>query len=282
MVSSNFEHLFKLLESKRWYFFKNSEHILFDKKTSLFWIDPYYIFPEKLTIDHAQEKALSIDIIGLNGWRVASSDDLDSILISGFPFFETYKNMREGDWDFENDFDKVLFIPCYDKFSNFNLEDSERLLYFFKENNLLPDFGDLKSEEEYLMYRRFAEKKGVLNIKKNSFDSIFSQFNSNDDYFKKSLNLLRYIEIEVRKYHRNHSFLDNLNNFIEYITSQEKELLNITTPEMLYKFQKKERIDFNFLVEWCSKNLEKAINESINGVNSNMNLNINSDFFYGD
>ncbi len=259
---NNFEHLLKLVDSKRWFFFKNSEHTLFDKKSSLFWIDPYYIFPEKLTIEEAQKKASSITIENLSDWRVATSTDLDDILVAGFPFYETYKNMREGDWDFENDFDKILFIPCYDKFSNFNLENSERVLHFFTENNLFPDFGDLKSEEQFLMFRRFSEKKGILKVEKIDSNLLYSKFlNSGKEYFKNSLELLNFVKLEIKKHHKKHSFLDSIDNFINYIKSQESELLNITSPEMLIEFQKRERVDFNYLLEWSMKNFEHLMNK---------------------
>lgn len=281
-INNGLKLLLKITEIQRWYFFKNYEMFLFDKNTSLLWPNFTYIYPEKIDKNELSAKSETFEIHGLKNWRIPSRNEKEKTIQPGFPFYEMIQNVENLDIDVFSDFDKIIFAPCNDSFTNndFTKNNESELLSFFAKNGWIPDLNNEFLENIFMMFltkenlqnelnktefeinNYFNDEKPTTDLNDFKIDSILTQFDlqkinsSLFEYYKSIIYLINLTISELSKNDKNIELINQLNALKKESENDLNGIIKAKTLKELAKAEQKPKPSFDFFVRYLSEKIK--------------------------
>jgi len=281
-INNGLKLLLKITEIQRWYFFKNYEMFLFDKNTSLLWPNFTYIYPEKIDKSELSAKSETFEIHGLKNWRIPSRNEKEKTIQPGFPFYEMIQNVENLDIDVFSDFDKIIFAPCNDAFTNndFTKNNESELLSFFAKNGWIPDLNNEFLENVFTMFltkenllnelikieyeinNYFNDEKPINNLNGFEIESILKQFDlqkinsSLFEYYKGIIYLINLTISELNKNDKNNELIIELNALKKESETELNNIKKAKTLKELAKAEQKPKPSFVLFTQYLSEKIK--------------------------
>ncbi len=186
------------------------------------------------------------------------------------------------DIDVFSDFDKIIFAPCNDAFTNndFTKNNESELLSFFAKNGWIPDLNNEFLENVFTMFltkenllnelikieyeinNYFNDEKPINNLNGFEIESILKQFDlqkinsSLFEYYKGIIYLINLTISELNKNDKNNELIIELNALKKESETELNNIKKAKTLKELAKAEQKPKPSFVLFTQYLSEKIK--------------------------